>query len=88
MGKGKHLPCKTCQQLAEKMENERVECKNCANLAEDHSHPITDGKSISALRGYVCLAPEFYEKNGMKIVFSGWKLTGCCECYEKRNRGL
>ena len=59
------------------------ECKTCRNLAEDRHHPCTTGKRITELKGYVCVAPEFWEGN-TKIVFSEWKLTGCCEMYAER----
>jgi len=59
------------------------ECKTCQHLAEDRHHPLTTGKSISELKGYVCLAPEFWEGN-VKIVFSGWTQIGMCEMYDER----
>ena len=59
-------------------------CKTCIWLANDYSHPCTDGKPMRPRRRYICAAPEFFQKNGIKIMFSGWSTTGGCEMYESR----
>ena len=55
-------------------------CCMCGYHFEDHSHPTTDGKQITEIKGYACCCFEY-----KCIVFSGWPKhsMGCELFYEK-----
>jgi hypothetical protein len=63
-------------------------CCSCQFQLEDHSHPHTDGKSMTAIRGYICApSPEewAYGEVDRPIAMSGWPKHSCgCELYMKR----
>lgn len=52
-------------------------CCNCRSLKIDHSHPLTDGKPCSNLRGFICTA------DGDQC-YSGWRPHGLCEMWTPR----
>ncbi len=55
-------------------------CCNCVNHFPDYSHPTTDGKPISHIRGYICHT----ELLGAR---SGWENHCCgCELYAGKDR--
>ena len=50
----------------------------------DIAHINQKDYTKNGVRGYVCLAPEFFDRHGRKIVFSNWTEHGMCEMFEKR----
>ena len=54
-------------------------CCTCQFRLNDWSHPDTDGKRMSNLRGYICANPELGH-------YSGWGPHGLCECWGKREK--
>jgi hypothetical protein len=64
-------------------DDEKECCCNCKHLAMALSHPMTDGKSLSHNRGYVCLAPEVFDPKTMrKEVITDVGEHGMCEMWE------
>lgn len=55
-------------------------CCSCQFHVPDLSHPCTDGKMITAQRGWICFLPELEDAG-----ISGWPEHGACECYQRRN---
>jgi hypothetical protein len=54
-------------------------CCACKNLKEDRSHPCTDGRTVSDVRGYICNPEE-------GVYFSGWDLHSYgCELFQKKD---
>lgn len=57
-------------------------CCKCQYLLKDMSHPTTDGKAASHLRGYICAA---FAYEG--IAHSGWSKHSCgCEMYTEKKK--
>lgn len=49
-------------------------CCTCVHHHEDHSHPVTNGRSCTEVRGWICASPE----DGWA---SGWGEHGGCACH-------
>ena len=59
-------------------------CCECQYHLEDCSHPLTDGKSVLEVKGYVCCCYDMKAK-----VFSGWpKHSIGCELYTKKHKEM
>lgn len=61
------------------LENMQGCCCQCHWRLTDHSHPDTDGKSMSEKRGYICIA--FTQMEAMDVAHSGWSEHGMCELF-------
>lgn len=62
-------------------------CCNCQSHVEDRHHPSATGLPISRRKGWICMAPEFFNV-GAKIAFSGWSEHSIgCEMYLPRVHG-
>lgn len=55
-------------------------CCSCVSLVEDYSHPITDGKNVTNLRGYVCTSDGLHYSSGWPEHSKG------CEMYTPRSK--